>query len=116
MMMIFLTAIITYIIVTQTSSSAISSRTVTVEEIGSQAKLNAESCVDEALERIRQNTSYSSSFTLNLTKGNCTASVSGSGSVKTIITSGSVGNTLRNIEVTTSALNPTIIVDSWQEL
>lgn len=92
------------------------SRTSFVEGQFRQARLLADSCAEEALEQIRDATSFSGSGTLSLGNGTCAYTVtSGSGSNRTITVSGTVGSIVRHVSISVDAINPFIHVASWQE-
>lgn len=115
MMVIVVTALVSIFMISVVDSNIIGSRSVTGYEISQQAYENAESCVEEGLERIRQSSSYTGTFSLTLNIGDCDAAVTGAGVTKTILGIGTVGDYSRQIQATTTALNPVINIDSWQE-
>lgn len=92
------------------------SRTSFVEGQSRQARLLADSCAEEALEQIRDATSFSGSGTLSLGSGLCSYTVvSGGGSNRTITVSGTVGSIVRHASISVDAINPLIHIASWQE-
>lgn len=91
-------------------------RTSFVEGQFRQARLLADSCAEEALEQIRDATSFSGSGTLSLGNGACAYMVtSGSGSNRTITVSGTVGSIVRRASISVDGINPFIHIASWQE-
>ena len=94
-----------------------SSRTSFALQQSAQAKGLANACAEEALEQIRESTAFTGSGNLTLGQGTCTYTVtSGGGQNRTIATSGTVGTILRKVSITISAINPLIVVTSWQEV
>lgn len=81
-----------------------------------QARFLAGACAEEALEQVRDATSFSGSGTLSLGNGSCVYSVvSGGGSNRTITVSGTVGTVVRHATISVDAINPLIHITSWQE-
>ena len=82
-----------------------------------QAKGLANACSEEALQQIRDNTSYTGTASLTLGQGTCTYTVTNTGGEnRTIASSGTVGTIIRKVEVLVDAINPQINVISWQEV
>lgn len=76
----------------------------------------ADGCMEEALRRIRVDSSYSGD-TLNLGDGSCIISVAGSDSSRTITVISSIGNYNKKIESNISLSGSgKITIDSWEEL
>lgn len=83
----------------------------------SQAKYATETCVEEALERIRDSIPYSGIDTLILNNGSCTLEVTSTGGENRIIkATGVIGNSTRKIQITIDQITPTINIASWEEL
>lgn len=94
-----------------------SSRTSFAIEQSNQAKMLANACAEEALEQIRDSTSYTGNGNLSLGQGACVYTVTSQGGQnRTITASGTVGTTLRKVQVIINTINPLIGVVSWQEL
>ncbi|MBU0975446.1 MAG: hypothetical protein ABIE03_00585 [Patescibacteria group bacterium] len=72
----------------------------------------ADSCLDEALIRLKWDVSYSGG-NIDMDEGSCSVSVSGAGSLKSISVSGSAGNSVTEllVEVDLSGTSP--IINSW---
>lgn len=82
-----------------------------------QAKSLANACAEEALEEIRGLSSFVGTGTLSLGLGACTYEVTNTGGESRLIkTSGTVGTAVRKTSITITAINPLIIISSWQEL
>lgn len=82
-----------------------------------QALVQTESCAEIALEKLRQNNSYSGNETISLSTGTCTIRpISGSGQTKTIELSSNVNSYTRKVRIITSQLTPLILVSSWQDI
>lgn len=112
---LIIVSISSLIIFIAVESGVISSRSISVSEIGAQALYNAEICGEEALERLRQDSNYNTDFTMTLTVGTCEAEYSGSGNNITIDTTGVVGNSTRKLSISTIDLSPLILLNEWQE-
>ena len=94
-----------------------SSRTSFVVEQSAQAVTLADSCAEEALEQIRELSSYVGSDTLAFTNGTCEYEViDGGGENRSIQTVGVVGTVVRRVSVEISAIEPDIVVTSWKEV
>lgn len=78
----------------------------------------AESCIEEALLRLRDTATYSGG-TLTVGDGSCTATVSGSGSNRTIISTGTITGPpqyIKKIQVTIQRTGNSINLLTWQEI
>jgi hypothetical protein len=94
-----------------------SSRTSFAVEQSSQAKALTNACAEEALQQIRDLTSFTGSGNLILGQGTCSYTVTSQGGQnRTIIASGTVGTIVRKTTVIIDKINPTIQVVSWQEV
>ncbi|PJA90483.1 MAG: hypothetical protein CO137_00165 [Candidatus Magasanikbacteria bacterium CG_4_9_14_3_um_filter_32_9] len=83
----------------------------------SQAKYGAETCAEEALERIRDSIPYTGTDTLILNDGTCILEViSTGGENRTIKATGVIGNSTRKIRITINQITPIINITSWEEL
>ena len=80
-----------------------------------QARKLADTCAETALELVRQGTAEPAG-SLNLFGGSCTYSTTGEGVNKTIEAEATLDDVTKRVEITTSAISPEIIVDSWQEV
>ena len=94
-----------------------SSRTSFAYEQSNQAKGLANACAEEALQQIRDSTSYAGSGNLTQAQGTCTYTVTNTGGQnRTITTTGSVGTIIRKLQIIISNITPLIQVVSWQEV
>ena len=94
-----------------------SSRTSSTLQRSVLAKAYANACVEEALQQVRDSTSFSGSASLTFGSDSCTYTVSNTGGQnRTIDSSGTVGSATRKVKVLLTAINPSIVVASWQEL
>ena len=91
------------------------SRTSLAVDQSNQAKAAANACAEQALEKLRESNSFTGT-SLTLGQGTCTSSVTGSGSTRTITTSGTVAAVVRKVSISVSAFKPTLTVSSWQEV
>lgn len=93
------------------------SRTSFSQEQSAQAQALADACAEEALQQIRDATSFTGTGSLTLGQGACAYAVTNQGgSNRTITASGTVGATTRKIKTFVNAINPTIGIVSWQEV
>lgn len=94
-----------------------SSQNSFVIQQSAQAKGLANACAEEALEQIRESTLFTGTANLTLGQGSCTYTVTNTGGTnRGITTSGTVGTVIRKISITITAINPLIVVSSWQEI
>lgn len=94
-----------------------SSRASFAVEQSSQAKSIVNACTEEALQQIREFTPFIGSGGLTLGQAACSYTVtSQGGDARTIDASGTVGTVVRKVKVIISAINPSIIITSWQEV
>ena len=92
------------------------SRTSFALQQSAQAKGLANACAEEALEQIRESTAFTGSGNLTLGQGTCSYTVTNTGGTnRTVTTSGTVGTIVRKLTIIITAINPLIIVSSWQE-
>ena len=86
-------------------------------EQSNQTKALANACAEEALQQIRDLTSFSGTDSLTLGQGSCTYTVTtGSGENRTIEASGNVDTIARRVKITIDQINPNINITSWQEV
>ncbi|MEK7620706.1 MAG: hypothetical protein AAB413_05750 [Patescibacteria group bacterium] len=86
-------------------------------EQSGQTKGLADACVEEALQQIRDSTSFSGSGGLTLGEGTCTYTVTNlGGSNREIEATGTVDTVVRKVNVTIDTINPSINITSWQEV
>lgn len=83
-----------------------------------QAKALANACAEEALEQINLLNSYTATnVSLTMGQGSCLYTVANTGgTTRKITTSGTVATIVRKNQITLSALSPSIIISSWQEV
>ena len=82
-----------------------------------QAKGLASACAEEALQQIRDATSFTGSGNLSLGQGTCSYTVTSQGGQnRTITASGTVGTIIRKTKVIINKITPLITVISWQEV
>lgn len=80
------------------------------------AKAYANACAESALQQIRNTSAYTGSGGLSFVYGTCTYTVTNTGgNTRKIIVSGTVGTVVRRVQISISAINPLIVVSSWQE-
>lgn len=82
-----------------------------------QVKNLAHSCAEEALQQIRDNTNFTGTGNLNFSLGSCTYTVVGTGSNnRNITTTGTIDTVTRKMEINISAINPYIVISTWQDI
>jgi hypothetical protein len=82
-----------------------------------QATALAHTCVEVALGGVRVNPHMTGNGSVALGQGSCTYSVLNTGGQgRAIATEATVGTIVRKVQVTVSAINPRIIITSWQEV
>lgn len=93
------------------------SRTSFAHEQSNQAKALASACAEEALQQIREATSFTGSDNLSLGQGNCSYTVTSQGGQnRTVIVSADVGTVVRKIEIAIGAIQPLIEISHWREV
>jgi hypothetical protein len=95
------------------------SRTSFALQQSNQSKALANACAETALQMIRNDTTYTTADTsFALGQGTCHYTVvnNPSGENKKITAYGTVGTMTRKVQITTTAINPKIIISSWQEV
>lgn len=82
-----------------------------------QARNLAKSCVEEALQQMRNNSSYTGTGSLTLGQGTCAYTVTNTGgNNRTINSSGTVQSTIRKIDAYVTITTLSISITSWQEV
>jgi len=93
------------------------SRTGFASEQRAQAWALANACAEEGLEQIRESTSFSGTGNLTFGAGTCSYTVTNTGgSGRTIAATGTVGTVVRRAAVSVTAISPSIVISSWQEV
>ena len=86
-------------------------------EQSSHAKALANSCAEEALQQIRDSTSFTGTGSLSLAQGVCEYNViNDGGQNRTITASSTVGVIARKVKIIVDTINPTINISLWQEV
>ena len=86
-------------------------------EQSAQARGLVNACAEEALQEIRDSTPFTGTSTLIFGQGSCEFEVTSQGGQnRTISASSTVDTTIRKVKVIITAINPQIIVSSWQEV
>ena len=93
------------------------SRTSFAYEQSNQAKALANACAEEGLEQIRDSVFFTGTGNLAFGQGTCMYTVTTQGGQnRTIASIGTVGTIVRKAQVIISAINPSIVLSSWQEV
>lgn len=94
-----------------------SSRTSLTFQQSAQARGLADACVEEALQEIRDNTSYTGSDSLSFAIGDCDYTVTSDGGQDRVITAeGRVDSVVRKVQIEIEQINPEVEIESWQEV
>jgi len=94
-----------------------SSRTSFASEQSNQAKGLANACAEEALQLIRDTTSFTGSGSFSMGQGSCAYTVTNTGGQnRTIVISGTVSGVVRRATIAITQITPTITISSWQEV
>lgn len=94
-----------------------SSKTSFAIEQSNQAKALANACAETGLQQIRSSTPYVGTGNLTLGNGTCNYTVTNTdGTNRTVTAYGTVGTIIRRISISVTAINPKIIISSWQEI
>jgi len=81
------------------------------------ARVITQACAEEALQKIRDNTSYTGNFNLIFSNGTCSSTVSTTGLPNiTIIAQGSSTTVTKKIKILINQISPKINISSWQEV
>ena len=82
-----------------------------------QALETAQSCVNDALLKIRNNNNYAGTYSQNIGSGSCVITVTVNGTSRTISSIATVSATVRKILVGASILGtpPSVTITSWSE-
>lgn len=110
-------AVITAIAITLLLSGVNASRQTQTLETSRRANSFAKACAEEALEQVRDSSSFSGSGGLTFGGGTCSYSVVNTGGDSRLVqTTGISASVVRRIKITIDAINPRINVASWQEV
>ena len=94
-----------------------SSRTSFALEQHNQSKALANACAEEALQQIRDATSFTGTGNLSFGQGTCAYTVTNDGGEnRTVTASGAVGSVVRKVKIIINAINPEISLTSWQDV
>jgi hypothetical protein len=82
-----------------------------------QAGTMADTCAEEALEQIRESDSFTGTNNVTIDSQSCSYTVTNTGGTTRSITANStVNNITRRVSITITAISPSIVVSSWQEV
>jgi len=76
----------------------------------------ADSCLEVALGRIRDNNNFSGTGNVTMTFGTCTYSVPAGAVPKTVTASGTAGTVVRKVSATITVFKPAMLLSAWQEV
>ncbi len=93
------------------------SRTSFALEQSSIAKGLADTCAEEALQQIRDDTPFTGTGNISFEWGDCSYTVIDSGGQNRTITATSTAETaIRKTKIIISAINPRVIITTWEEV
>jgi hypothetical protein len=93
------------------------SKTSFVWEQSNQAKGLALACAEEAMQIIRDQSSFEGSNNLTLGKGSCSYTVvRPGGEIREVTATGAVGTIIRKIEINATRTGAQTFINSWQEV
>ena len=114
--MLVLIIILLSVLTTAAVALAISTtRDTTTLTLGERALTVAESGAENAILRLLRDPSYSGELGLPIGPGTATIGVTGT-SPKVVLSTGTVGTFVRQVQVTIAVTNGQLTVSSWQEL
>lgn len=90
-----------------------SSRTSFSLEQGTETSGIADTCAEDALERLRKNPSFTGTVSFPLYDGTCSYTISGAGLVQV---TGTKDDFVRRIEITVTQTTPSVVVGAWEEV
>lgn len=94
-----------------------SSRTSFAVEQSDMAKGLANACAEQGLLRIKKESGYVGTTTINFGNNSCSYEIQNPGGQTRIINaSGTVGSVIHKVKISISAITPSIIISSWQEV
>ncbi len=92
-------------------------KNIAVAEASARAGAMADACAEEALEKIRESTTFIGYGTLSLGGESCGYLVTGlGGQNRRVVASSTVSDVVRKVKITVDTINPLINVTSWQEV
>ena len=114
---IFMSAIGVMIMLSVIASGIDASKTDFAMQQSSIAKGMASSCMEEALQKILETSTTSSSGSLAISSGTCTYVISSINGLNIRINStGILGEATSKIKVTIATTSPSIVLSSWEEV
>ena len=98
------------------TSSVWSTRGSNDTKNSNKAKSLTNTCAEVALEAMRENNNYTGVSNLVLDGNTCTYTVTNTGgTTRSLVISGTVGDVVRKINITTGTFNP-LVISSWLEV
>lgn len=94
-----------------------SQRSALVTQQSAKARSFAKSCVEEAMQQIRDNHSFVGTNSLNIQGGSCTYNVTDAGGGnRTIDATGVMGNVVKKVQARVIITMLSIVISLWQEV
>lgn len=93
-----------------------SQEAVLVEQQSTQARALAQSCAEEALQVLHDNTALTGTNSVTLSTGSCSYTVTNTSGTRSILASGTVQNVVRKVQVYATITSSSISITSWQEV
>jgi len=82
-----------------------------------QARAITQACAEEAMQKIRDNTSYTGNFNIIFNNGTCSSTVSTTGLPNITVTAQGTSTTVtKKIKIIINQVSPKINISSWQEV
>lgn len=96
--------------------STISAKTNFSLQQASQARMLSNTCAEEALQRIADTKTSSSSESLTLSSGTCSYAIFMENGSITVTSIGVSGATTKRVKIVVSSMTPSVVLSSWQEV
>lgn len=94
-----------------------SQRSALVTQQSAKARSLEKSCVEEAMQQIRDNHSFVGTNSLNIQEGSCTYNVTDAGGGnRTIEATGMMGDVVKKVQAHVTITVLSIVISSWQEI
>lgn len=104
-----------FVILSLTLNSADATISSNISVQAGQARSIATSCAETALQKL-QDVDCQTAGVISYQFGFCNYTIIGTGQARTIRASSTVGQMVKKVLVTTSLINPSIVVSSWREV
>jgi hypothetical protein len=96
--------------------STISAKTNFSLQQASQARMLSNTCAEEALQKIADTKTSSSTGSLTLASGTCSYTISMETGAVTVKSTGISGTTTKRVKIVVASMSPSVVLSSWQEV